>query len=445
MVLKMESSVLKKAVFTLLSRVATAQGGLLLSLVIAKLLGADGLGQVTLGLSLVIGGSMVARFGTDQAIVRLGSVYIQEDNYRKYLGLVRATTLAVLSLSIVVASLILVFSGSLAELMLGGRHSDHVFVPFAMALPVYTLIYNQSAWLKAFNFPELAPLVETGSVSMAVSSFAVLGLVFGNELEVLTIACMFPVAALFVYAVGAFFLRHAVTARFPDRSGRAIYDLSFVKMLPDYLLISVAVYLTGWAPVLVLGIFASTAEVGIFAMAYRLAFVLNFVLTAFSSVLAPRFAGFFQNGDYRQLQDTVLRAGEHAMYLTIPIAVLLIVFSDEALSVFGSEFVAASPILVILVVAQLVNVGTGSVNTLLTMTGHQSTYRSLSIQASLLLFFLLLLLVPKFSGVGAAVSLLAATVFLNGMAVRCAYTSLKVRTLFGSTIVKKCNLPKIPR
>jgi O-antigen/teichoic acid export membrane protein len=59
--------------------------------------------------------------------------------------------------------------------------------------------------------------------------------------------------------------------------------------------------------------------------------------------------------------------------VALPLALALVALSPEVLGLFGSGFVNARWALLVLVLAQLVNVACGSVGFLLAMTGHQAT------------------------------------------------------------------------
>jgi O-antigen/teichoic acid export membrane protein len=62
------------------------------------------------------------------------------------------------------------------------------------------------------------------------------------------------------------------------------------------------------------------------------------------------------------------------MLVSGPFLLSLLIFPEVVLGFFGKEYVAASLTLSILSFAQFVNVATGSVGTLLIMTGHQKKF-----------------------------------------------------------------------
>jgi O-antigen/teichoic acid export membrane protein len=65
--------------------------------------------------------------------------------------------------------------------------------------------------------------------------------------------------------------------------------------------------------------------------------------------------------------------------LALPVVVVMSVFSDFIMSIFGEGFAQAAPLLVIIAVGQLINVSTGSVGFLLNMTGHERDMRNVTL------------------------------------------------------------------
>src|SRR5690606_36375650 len=90
--------------------------------------------------------------------------------------------------------------------------------------------------------------------------------------------------------------------------------------------------------------------------------------------------------------------------LSLPLSLVMIFMTDELIAVvFGNKYEGGSLSLVILTVAQLVNVGTGATSRLLVMTGHQSCWLFMSATAFLVNVIVDLLLIPRLGITGAAI------------------------------------------
>ncbi|MDN4732915.1 polysaccharide biosynthesis C-terminal domain-containing protein [Vibrio parahaemolyticus] len=72
------------------------------------------------------------------------------------------------------------------------------------------------------------------------------------------------------------------------------------------------------------------------------------------------------------------------------------------MQLFGDEFLAAAPLLVVLSLGQMVNIATGSVGFLLLMSGHERTMKYITICSGTISIALLVFLSQSYGVLGAA-------------------------------------------
>jgi len=109
----------------------------------------------------------------------------------------------------------------------------------------------------------------------------------------------------------------------------------------------------------------------LYAVAARGAGIILLGITAVSTVIAPSAARLWAQGDVTRLQQIVTMSARATAAFAVPVTVVLFVFGDFFLSLFGSEFQGATLALRILCVGQLVTSFTGSVTQLLLMAGEE--------------------------------------------------------------------------
>jgi O-antigen/teichoic acid export membrane protein len=137
-------------------------------------------------------------------------------------------------------------------------------------------------------------------------------------------------------------------------------------------LISGAAILNSQVGVTLLGIMSTPDSAGLYAVAQRGALLVAFPLSAVSVAIAPTAARLWSMGERQRLQGLVTLGAWGALLAAIPLVICYLVFGRTILEVlFGVGFVGAYEPLAILSIGQLVNAATGSVATLLVMTGHQ--------------------------------------------------------------------------
>jgi O-antigen/teichoic acid export membrane protein len=431
--LKRDKTLLVPVVLTFFSRGIAAFGTLALSLVLARYANASELGLFMLGLSIMIGLGTLSRLGMDNAMLRFGGVAVKQGNFRKFRGLQRQSLLILLLFSLPLCVLLMVFSEFISDDIFSSPDLQPLFLPMALVLPAYSLIYMQGTWLKALRRPALAPLFETGAVAFITAAAVLISSLIGYEITALTVSYLLLLSTLVVLAVGRIVIARVKTKCFPKSSIARpyIYEQNLRAVLPDFFMIAMTGYLVQSGALLVLGAYESSEQVGLYSTAHRLAFVVNFILLVFNSVLAPKFASLYASGDLEKLDVLVRKSTLYMTFFSLPIVLLLFAFAGYWLSFFGSEFVAAAPILMILVVAQLVNVATGSVSFLLSMTGHQRVMRNVVLMTGVVTIGMSLLCIPYFGIWGALIANATALVMQNLVAAYKVNKLLGIRTIPG--------------
>jgi len=170
------------------------------------------------------------------------------------------------------------------------------------------------------------------------------------------------------------------------------------------LLINSAGLVLSQTDIIMTGAFLGSFSVGIYAAAVKTSSWVTFVLAAVNTVAAPMFAALHTQGDKLGLQQLVSACARWMFWPSLAIGLLLIIFSDVALGLFGEEFTVGHWELTLLVLAQLVNVGSGSVGYLMQMTGHQNQCVYVFGISAILNVILNAILIPTIGTIGAAIA-----------------------------------------
>jgi O-antigen/teichoic acid export membrane protein len=167
--------------------------------------------------------------------------------------------------------------------------------------------------------------------------------------------------------------------------------------------------------VLMLGSLGSTDDVGLFSVAMRGAELISLPLMVLNGVLAPIFASLYKQKDMTKLQNIVTKSAQAILIISTPLTVLLLIYGDWFLSLFGSDFKDADRILAILCIGTLFNALTGSVGLLLTMTGHEHFAMRSVVMCFITGILLNFALIPSFGATGAAIANVTTTVAVNAL------------------------------
>jgi O-antigen/teichoic acid export membrane protein len=368
---------------------------------------ARGLGPVAYGLygigwTILRIGVSLASFGLGHGVVRYGSHHNREGSGRLRDVLIQGVGLALVT-SAIVAALVFLSANWLAVVVFGKPDLANVirwFAPglaFASGLQVAASATRiskriQFAAVSQEIFQPLANLVLVlvvlwlgwglaGAVGAAVASFA---LAMGLALAF--------VIRLYRSAFASTERPQSVAGELLSFSGPAALSGVFTTLL---ILVDR----------LIVGHYRPAAEVGVYQAASTVSSLFPVVLTAFSSILGPMVAELHHSGEKARFREVYLVGTKWGIYVSLPVFLLVLFFPGQLMElVFGERFFSGGVILIILSVGQLINVGTGSINTVLLMSGLQLRWLLISGIGLAADIGLGLLLTAKYGVVGAAMA-----------------------------------------
>jgi O-antigen/teichoic acid export membrane protein len=195
---------------------------------------------------------------------------------------------------------------------------------------------------------------------------------------------------------------------------RAKASLEIFKSAKWFFLMDGLMTLLKRAPILLVGIVLSFADVGVFKIALQMAGLAEFGLRVMIPVLSPEIARLNINSDIGVLQKLATSTTRIIIILNFLVIVVFILFGKYFLHLaFGPEYSSAYEVLMILLVGQLVNSFTGAVETFLIMTGSErETVKSRAISL-VVMVVLILTLSPLIGARGAAIGLSLAMIIWN--------------------------------
>ena len=215
-------------------------------------------------------------------------------------------------------------------------------------------------------------------------------------------------------------------------SGDRIHTISSKQILSlstPMLMTAMMNFLIGQTGVLILGMYRSGAEVGYYAIAVKLATLTTFILTAITSMAAPKFSELYFTGKMDELFYIAKKSTKLIFWLTTPLLLILLLLGNVVLSVvFGKEFSVAYIPMVFLIVGQFVNAISGSTGMFMTMTGREKQYRNIMLLAAFMNIVINLIFTPKFGSIGAAIAGMFSLVFWNII------TLVYIKIIHGKTI-----------
>ncbi len=159
-----------------------------------------------------------------------------------------------------------------------------------------------------------------------------------------------------------------------------------------------------WTDLFVLTQFASPQDVGVYAAALRAGQVVILFLTSVNLMFSPYVADLYNRGEKQRLDGLYKTLTRWILASTLPLFLLIAVAPGSVMKIFGAEFSEGQAALLILLIGQLVNIGTGSAGFILIMVGRTGTDLMVYAGSLVLDVALALWLCPRYGIEGAAIA-----------------------------------------
>jgi|Deesub1362A_J573_1020465.scaffolds.fasta_scaffold01197_1 O-antigen/teichoic acid export membrane protein len=382
-------------------RVTSSVLALVNQIVLARILGADGMGQVLLAVSVIYIFSLIGKFGMEDAMMRFIPLYREKRDYPKLKGAILFALRFALVNSLIFTAIVMVFSDPFAVRIFHSEGLKKLLPIAAIILPATVSKGVMGGILKGYNdtfkalFPEffISPFFR-------IVIFLLLSIKGGEPLFAIYAFALGELLAVFLSCI---FLRKRVKEISTDGykyEYRKILDVAFTMIFTTFSLI-----LFTQTDLWIVGIYTSTEDVGIYGVATKLANLIILPLGIFSAVIPPLMASLHTSNNKPELNKLVRESSRWILTTTMPVILILILEGDLLLrTLFGEMFTSGYTALVILSMGQIINSSTGLVGYLLQMTGWHRTIMKINIVWALINVVLNIILVPILGINGAAMS-----------------------------------------
>lgn len=394
--------------------VAGAGFSFLFNVLLARVIGASGVGLYFISTTIVDIGATVSRLGMESAVLRFTAIANARGDRASLAALFRKSLGLAVGAAVVIAIpawLIVSMTG------LGGNRAGEL----RTMLPLVVLSFApvavraiQAEFYKGIGAPGIGQLFHS-----ALPPFLLLigGMILWHisaiDFQDVVLAYIAVAVAVMIAALAAWSRRMPGIWR---QQGTFDTRLLLRTSLP-LLLVSFGYLAMNWTDILVLGGYADPSEVGFYGVARRLTILTTtFVMASVNSVAGPQFAALHAQRNDAALARLARQCTFSMLAATLPVILALLIFPETILGLFGPQFEQGAWPLRILALGQLIMIGIGPVETLLIMTGHGKQMRDIVGATAIANIVGNLLLVPLYGAIGAASSTSAC---LTGMEIAC--------------------------
>lgn len=399
-------SIFSTAALQVLSKLIVLISGVLF----ARILGADQYGQYGLVLSIVTLLTLPIASGLPILLIREISQFRVKNELGYILGIIKCSKLYVLIVSGVVT---LFFFISLNL----GFFDDYIssLLPLALLLvPLRGLISIDGAIINGYERPGTAQLISLLIVPLLALIIVVVLLFIGFVITPYLLIITLIYSSILAVIIGFFTVRKSVNVNYALIKNYKVK--SWGRALLPFSIMAIITTLNTEMASVVIGFIVDSSSVAYFKVAMQAMAVISLGLSSINAVIMPKVSRYYKQGRVQDVQCLVTKSVRVNCISTIPVILMLIFFGDDIiLLLFGSQYVDAYPIMVILGFGQIVNVIMGSVGVLLNMTGNEKKVIKTLTVSLLVNVILIVSLTPILGAAGAAYGVSISMVIWNLM------------------------------
>lgn len=405
--------IIKHSSVTLLVRIIGMLSGYLLILYIGKVYGADSLGVYSLSVTILTLFGMLSTLGIDKAALRYLSENMAINSWQTLSLVYRKGMMIVLAASLATSLLLYIFHNPIVSLFFSNNNSDDAFLYVVMAVPPFVMLMYHAECIRAYN----GNLLYVALKSLSVTSVPLIILMFVGKLQPAGVGNLAVYAYFWAIVLASLFAfaywNRRVVIHYITDDKSDFSSMDFTRVGVTILFASLLNFMVQWTDTLMLGAIKNEYQVGLYNAAYKVSTLITIGYFAVNTVVTPKFSTLFSKGDMSGLEKLAKNATRLSLVVSLPIMIILVVFAEYCMSLFGTEFMEAVPALLILAVGQFVSAGVGSVLSILVMCRQEKNLKYVTLFAALLNVVLNYVLIPEYGINGAAISTSVSLIALN--------------------------------
>ena len=375
--------------------------GFLNQVILARILGAGGIGEVILAIAVVRISAQIAKFGMEETMMKFIPLYVDQKDNSRLKGTIFFALKFTLLFSIVFMLFVVFFSKFIAINIFHSEGLLKLMPVVVIAIPAWVIRDVIGGILRGYKDAFKALIPESLiSPFFRIAVFLILILKGASPLYAII---AFVTGEIMAVIGSIIFLQNKVKELRPFKKQcekRKVLNVAYTIIFTG-----MSVLLYTQADIWILGMFMSTETVGIYGIASKLVLLVYFPMMAFGSVIPSIISSVHASGNNTELSRVIRESTRWILSMALPIILVLSLEGEYLLKyVYGFEFAAGYIPLLILVLGQMIKAGAGLIGVILQMTGEHKIYMKINIIMGIVNIILNVILVPRYGMIGAAIA-----------------------------------------
>lgn len=395
----------------------------LFNIIIARNFGASEVGLYNLGFAILTLASPIIVFGLTRGIQRYLPMQIADKDLRKVRGTLKFVYIFTIILSVAVSSLIFLGSEIIAKEVFNEASLVLIIKIFSFVIPFNVFNSISRSIVLSYKKANYKVIFEDMLLNSTLILLTLLSISLGYSIiGAVTSYLVSLVLVSFLYLI----IISKITPLFSSKIKTSYVSKELFSFSYPLMMSSVIIIIIKKMDLLMLGYFTTALNVGIYAIAVKTALLLLIGLNSVQLIFTPMVSNIHKKGEINELSGLFKTTTKWIFSIAYPGLLIILLFSENILSIFGPEFTVGYIALIILGFAQLINSATGTCGVIINMIGKSKITLINQIVVLGLNFFLNIKLIPDFGIIGAAIATATSIAVLNLMRLVEVYYFLRI-------------------
>ena len=378
---------------------------------LARWVGPEFLGIYSIANAIILISEVLSKMGIEMGIMRFVSRLNPKRDFKKIQELILSSFKMVFAFSMLVMALIIFLSDYITlYLFKGDELLKKALIVFSVAIPFNSLTLVSAHATQGFKLLKYKTIVTQfiNPTILFISAFFMIQF-FSKDLTILAPTVLTSLIGFFSMS---YYLKKIIRIDL-IRYLKGSFNYDLLKFSSPLMFVSILQTIMHWMDILMIGYFLDTEAVGYYQPAVRTAGLLQALLLSFLSIYTPMISQFFKEQNIEKMSKIYKMVTRWLILSSLPIAIIFLMFSEDLMALFGSQYVASSNILAILTIATFFQAVFGVAAPTLSMTGHTKLVLYNTLSVFVINLFLNSFLIPMMGPIGAAFSTLISLILIG--------------------------------
>ncbi|RMA93306.1 flippase [Hydrogenothermus marinus] len=415
--------ILQKSSIAFILKVLGLFSGYIFTLIITRGYGAEAMGIFAICFTVLQIFSSIGKLGLDTAFLRFVAEYSSQDKWNILTDVYKKVIKVTIPISLILSIFLFLLSPYIAKYLFNKVYLFKYLQLTSIAILPFALLFIHIEGIrglkktKEYMFLQQAAIFILASIILGTITFFIYQRFFEikdiNYIPLIVYICSLSIISLIAYLLWINYLKNKDIINNIQEENNYISHSSILKISIPMLFSNSIYLLMVWTDTLMLGIFRSEEEVGIYNIALRLAMIITLTLLAINAIAAPKFAEFWGKKDINSISKIAEQSTKLIFWTSIPVLVIFLLYPKSILGIFGEKFILGTNAFIILSIGQFINTIMGTSGYILNMTGNQKFVQNVMIISALINAILNYILIQLLGITGAAIATTISTIFWN--------------------------------